>query len=91
MTLVNLIKKSAMGGGVMLMGLSLLSQPAQALSFNFSFANLSGDAPTGADQLVTRTIDGLVEGNNPGTSGIIAHVTSTPNGNLLIGDIPLTH
>lgn len=70
----------------MLMILNLLSQPVQAISFGFSFANLDGQSPTGADRLVTGIIDGLVEGNNPGTSGIIAHVTSTPNGNLLIGD-----
>jgi hypothetical protein len=66
------------------MGLSLLSQSAQALSFNFSFANLSGDAPTGADQLVTGTIDGLVEGNNSGT-GVTATVLSTPTGEYLGG------
>jgi hypothetical protein len=37
MVLANLIKKSAMGG-VTLMGLSLLSQPAQALDWNFSYS-----------------------------------------------------
>jgi len=60
------------------MGLNLLSQPAQAISFSFSFANLNGGPPTGADQLITGTIDGLVEGNNSGT-GVTATVLSTPN------------
>lgn len=66
----------------MLMGLSLLSQPAQAISFGFSFANLGGDAPTGTNQLVTGTIDGLVEGNNSG-AGVTVTVLSTPTGELL--------
>jgi len=67
----------------MLMGLNLLSQPAQALSFGFSFANLGGTPPTGANQLITGTIDGLVEGNNTG-AGVTATVLSTPN-NQLVG------
>ena len=66
----------------MLMGLNLLSQPAQAISFSFSFANLSGVPPTGADQLVTGTIDGLIEGNNSG-AGVTATVLSTPTGEYL--------
>ena len=66
----------------MLMVLNLLSQPAQAISVKFSFANLSGQAPTGADQLVTGTIDGLVEGNNSGV-GVTATVLSTPTGEYL--------
>jgi len=41
------------GGGVILMGPNLLSQPAQAIKVGFSFANLSGVPPTGADQLVS--------------------------------------
>ena len=61
------------------MGLNLLSQPAQAISVGFSFANLRGNAPRGANQLVTGTIDGLVEGNNPG-AGVTATVLSTPTG-----------
>ena len=68
----------------MLMGLNLLSQPAQAISFGFSFANLNGTSPTGADQLVTGTIDGLVEGNNSG-AGVTATVLSTPNGEFVGG------
>jgi hypothetical protein len=81
MTLRNLIKVSTMGG-VMLMGLNLLSQPAQAIKVGFSFANLNGDSPTGADQLVTGTIDGLIEGNNSG-AGVTATVLSTPTGEYL--------
>jgi hypothetical protein len=81
MILVNLIKVSTMGG-VIFMGLNLLSEPAQAISVKFSFANLNGDAPTGADQLVTGTIDGLVEGDNSGV-GVTATVLSTPTGQLL--------
>jgi hypothetical protein len=61
------------------MGLNLLSQPAQAISVGFSFANLNGNIlPTGADQLLTGTIDGLVEGNNSG-QGVTATVLSIPN------------
>jgi hypothetical protein len=66
----------------MLMGLNLLSQPAQAIKVGFSFANLNGDSPTGADQLVTGTIDGLIEGNNTG-AGVTATVLSTPTGEYL--------
>jgi hypothetical protein len=62
--------------------MGLLSQPAQAISVKFSFANLSGQAPTGADQLVTGTIDGLVEGDNSGV-GVTATVLSTPTGKHL--------
>ena len=68
MTSVNFIKKSAMGG-VILIGLNLLSQPAQAISVGFSFAT----------NTVTGTIDGLVEGNNTG-AGVTATVLSTPTG-----------
>ena len=67
----------------MLMGLNLLSQPAQAISVGFSFSNLSGDLPpNGADQLITGTIDGLIEGNNSG-AGVTATVLSTPTGEYL--------
>jgi hypothetical protein len=66
----------------MLIGLNLLSQPAQAIKVGFSFANLSGNGPTGADQLVTGTIDGLIEGNNSG-AGVTATVLSTPTGQYL--------
>ena len=66
----------------MLMGLNLLSQPAQAIKVGFSFSNLIGDPPTGADQLVTGTIDGLVEGVNTG-AGLTATVLSTPTGQYL--------
>ena len=65
------------------MSLNLLSQPAQAISVGFSFSNLSGDLPpNGADQLVTGTIDGLIEGNNSG-AGVTATVLSTPTGEYL--------
>lgn len=71
----------------MLMGLNLLSQPAQAIKLGFSFANLNGSDPQGANQLVTGTIDGLVEGNNSGV-GVTATVLSTPDGQL-VGNYPL--
>jgi len=86
MTLTNLSKHRQ--GGVMLMVLNLLSQPAQAISVKFSFANLSGNIlPRGADQLITGTIDGLVEGDNTGL-GVTATILSSPSGEFLGVSIP---
>ena len=64
------------------MSLNLLSQPAQAISVGFSFANINGDEPQGANQFVTGTIDGLIEGNNSG-AGVTATVLSSPTGAYL--------
>jgi hypothetical protein len=60
MTLANLIGKSAMGG-VMLMGLSLLSQPAQALDWNFSYTLNDGGVYTGTY---------VTDGSSPATDTI---------------------
>ena len=46
MTSANLIKKSVMGGAT-LIGLSMLSQPAQAINWNFSYTNNNGNSFTG--------------------------------------------
>ena len=76
---LNLIAKtvvlSAFAGSVM-----FVANPAQAFSFNFSFANVNGTPPTGGDQLVTGIISDLREGmNNVNT----ATVLSSPTGQLL--------
>jgi hypothetical protein len=66
MSSVDLIKKSVMGGVVTLMGLSLLSQPAQAINITFSFDSQDNRLST-----ITKTDAG---------SGITLTL-SNPNGN----------
>jgi hypothetical protein len=68
--------------GAAAIGLSVGSvQPAQALSFNFSFTNTTGTTPG----TVNGILEGLVEGNNPGNApGLTVSVTSSP-GNVGLG------
>ena len=52
----------------------LAATPAHAISFNFQFQDTNGN-----NGLVTGTLSGLVQGNNPGP-GITATVISSPGG-----------
>jgi hypothetical protein len=58
-----------------------IALPVHALSYNWSFIT-DATSNGGGGQLVSGSIDGLVEGNNPGP-GITAIVTNTPTGQLL--------
>ena len=79
MTSVNLIKKSAMGG-VMLMGLSLLSQPAQALNWDFSYTLKDGGIFTGTY---------ITDGNSPAAIDTVYKVTGI-SGTIVQGATSLT-
>jgi hypothetical protein len=77
-TLAKLIEKSAMGGGVMLMGLSLLSQPAQALNWNLSY-----NSPTSGAVNSVLTTDGTTF--QAGFTYTISAISGTVNGNTITG------
>ncbi|MEA5619620.1 hypothetical protein VB711_17485 [Cronbergia sp. UHCC 0137] len=53
--------------------------PANALSFTFSFQDIDSVFGPATNGFITGTLDGLVEGNNPG-AGITAEVLSSPGG-----------
>jgi len=76
-TLAKLIEKSAMGG-VMLMGLSLLSQPAQALNWNLSYNSPNSGA---VDSVLTT--DGTTF--QTGVTYTISAISGTVNGNTITG------
>ena len=76
MTLTKLIKTSTMGG-VMLLGLNLLSQPAQAINWNFSYTATNNYSFTGTlisdgSSYVTNTVYKL-----KGISGTVTSIGGT--------------
>lgn len=83
MILTKLIKKSAMGG-IILISLNLLSQPAQALNWNFSYTanNLGGAGFAGTVDAILTT-DGT--GYNKTTTYYIASISGTANGSSITG------
>jgi hypothetical protein len=71
-------------GGGMLMGLSLLSQPAQALNWNFSYTadNVGGDGVAGTVDAILTT-----DGTDYNTTALysITGISGTANNSSIVG------